>query len=48
LSTSVFVLGPERGMALIDRLPGIDAIIIDSDGKLHYSADLQPLAEPGR
>lgn len=48
LSTSVFVLGPERGMALIDRLPGVDAIIIDSDGKLHYSADLQPLAEPAR
>lgn len=46
LSTSVFVLGPERGLALIDRLPGIDAIIIDSSGRLRYSADLDPLAPP--
>lgn len=46
LSTSVFVLGPERGLALIDRLPGIDAIIIDSQGRLRYSADLAPLAAP--
>jgi thiamine biosynthesis lipoprotein len=40
LSTSVFVLGPEAGLELIDRLPGIDAIIIDAQGRLHYSADL--------
>ena len=40
LSTSVFVLGPEKGLALIDRLPGIDAIVIDADGRLRYSADL--------
>lgn len=44
LSTSVFVLGPERGLALIDRLPGIDAIVIDAAGRLRYSADLAPLA----
>jgi len=48
LSTSVFVLGPEKGMALIDRLPGVDAIIIDTAGKLHYSKNLQPLADPAR
>ena len=43
LSTSVFVLGPEKGMALIDRLPGVDAIIIDPQGQLLFSADLQQL-----
>jgi len=43
LSTSVFVLGPEKGLALIDRLPGIDAIIIDPQGKLRFSADLDSL-----
>ena len=43
LSTSVFVLGPERGLALINRLPGIDAIIIDRHGKLLYSDDLAGL-----
>lgn len=40
LSTTTFVLGVERGLALINSLPGIDAIIIDSEGKLHYSAGL--------
>ena len=43
LSTSVFVLGPEQGIALIDTLPGIDAIVIDAQGTLRYSADLTPL-----
>ncbi|GAB5452808.1 MAG: FAD:protein FMN transferase [Halioglobus sp.] len=40
LSTTVFVLGVERGLALINALPGIDAIIIDGSGRLHYSEDL--------
>ena len=40
LSTTVFVMGIEKGLALVNRLPGIDAIIIDGDGKLHYSDDL--------
>ena len=40
LSTTVFVLGVERGLALVNGLPGVDAIIIDGDGKLHYSAEL--------
>lgn len=43
LSTSVFVLGPERGLALIDNLPGIDAIIIDPQGQLMFSAELREL-----
>jgi len=46
LSTSVFVLGPEAGLNLIDRLPGVDAIIIDNAGRMLYSADLEPLATP--
>ena len=44
LSTSVFVLGPDKGLALIDSLPGIDAIVIDAEGKLRYSADLAEAA----
>ncbi len=43
LSTSVFVLGPEKGIALIDRLPGFAAIVIDAQGGLSCSADLSPL-----
>lgn len=40
LSTSVFVLGPAKGLALINRLPEIDAVIIDEHGLLHYSSGL--------
>ena len=40
LSTTLFVMGPETGMALIDSLPEVDAIIIDNQGKVHYSAGL--------
>jgi thiamine biosynthesis lipoprotein len=40
LSTTVFVLGVQSGLALVNRLPGVDAIIIDGAGKLHYSAEL--------
>lgn len=43
LSTSVFVLGPREGLKLIDRLDGIDAIVIDPTGNLLYSADLAEL-----
>lgn len=40
LSTTVFVLGIDKGLALINQLPGVDAIIVDADGRLHYSEDL--------
>lgn len=40
LSTSVFVLGVKQGLALINRLPDTEAIIIDSEGLLHYSDGL--------
>lgn len=42
LSTTVFVLGLEKGMALIESLPGYDAIIVDAARKLHYSSELMP------
>ena len=42
LSTTVFVLGVEKGLALINRIPGFDCIIIDRFGKVHYSDDLLP------
>lgn len=40
LSTTVFVLGVEKGLALINSMPGIDAIIIDGEQKMHYSDGL--------
>lgn len=41
LSKSLFVLGVERGMALIESQPGVDAIVVDANGRLHYSTGLQ-------
>ena len=43
LSTTVFVLGLEQGLALVNRLPGIDAIIISQGGEIHYSEELERL-----
>jgi len=40
LSTTVFVLGPEKGMKLVNSLAGISAILIDRTGKISYSNDL--------
>ncbi len=42
LSTSVFVLGAAKGMALINQMPGIDGIIIDAAGNMTYSDELVP------
>lgn len=43
LSTAVFVLGPDKGLELINRLDGIDAIIVGADGVMRYSAELEEL-----
>jgi FAD:protein FMN transferase len=40
LSTTVFVMGPEKGLALINKLNGFDAIIITEQGKVLYSNGL--------
>mgnify|MGYP006146092381 FL=1 len=40
LSTTVFVLGIREGLALVNRLTDVSAIIIDRHGKVHYSSDL--------
>ena len=43
LSTSVFVLGVQQGIQLINALPGTEAIIIDNMGRMHYSEGLTRL-----
>ncbi len=40
LSTAVFVMGAERGLALVNQLAGVDAVIIDDKRQLHYSDGL--------
>lgn len=42
LSTSLFVMGIERGLALANRLENVSAVMIGLDGRVHYSADLSP------
>ena len=40
LSTTLFVLGAEKGLELVNKLEGIDAVIIDASGNMHYSSGL--------
>jgi thiamine biosynthesis lipoprotein len=40
LSKTVFVLGVEQGLRFIEAQPGVDAVIVDAQGALHYSAGL--------
>jgi thiamine biosynthesis lipoprotein len=41
LSTSVFVMGVDRGLRLIGTLPDYESIVIDSLGRIYYSDGLQ-------
>jgi thiamine biosynthesis lipoprotein len=40
LSKTIFVLGIERGMQVLDRAGDVDAIAIDKEGKVYYSKGL--------
>lgn len=42
LSTAVFVMGAERGLAMIDKMRDVDAVVILPDGKVRYSQGLTP------
>jgi thiamine biosynthesis lipoprotein len=42
LSTTLFVLGAERGLELIETLPDYEAVFVAADGKLSYSSGLAP------
>jgi FAD:protein FMN transferase len=40
LSTAIFVLGPEKGIALIDSLSDTEGLIIDSEGETRVSRNM--------
>jgi FAD:protein FMN transferase len=40
LSKAVFVMGVQRGLALIEGMNDIDAVVVDAQGQLHASAGL--------
>jgi FAD:protein FMN transferase len=50
LSTGVFVMGPEAGMALIERLPDVEGVIVSSKNEVLVSSGLKSrltiLAQP--
>lgn len=49
LSKAVFVLGVQRGLALVDSCSGVDAVVVDAQGGLHASSGLlhgAPAAHP--
>lgn len=41
LSTGVFILGPEKGMALIERLPDVEAVIVTAKNDVLISSGLR-------
>lgn len=41
LDTGIFVLGPARGMELVERLPDVEALIVDRNGKVWISSGLK-------
>jgi FAD:protein FMN transferase len=47
LTKSVFILGPERGLALAESQPDVDAVIVTAEGQVLYSRGLEPPPEEG-
>jgi len=41
LSTGVFVLGPDKGMDLVERLPGVEAVLVDREMNVVISSGLR-------
>ncbi len=46
MSKTAFVLGPEKALEIINRMPEYDAVFITPDGRILYSNGLQP-PKPG-
>ncbi|MGE5783699.1 MAG: FAD:protein FMN transferase [Myxococcales bacterium] len=40
LDDAIFILGPERGLALVEQTPGIGAVIVDADNRVIVSKRL--------
>ena len=40
LSKCLFVMGLDQGMRLIESQPGVDAVVVDAQGQLHFSSGL--------
>jgi thiamine biosynthesis lipoprotein len=40
LATTIFVLGAERGLALVESYPDYETIIVEATGRVSYSSGL--------
>ena len=47
LSTGVFIMGPEAGMALIEKLPGVEGVIVSAKNEVLISSGLRGRVEVG-
>lgn len=41
LSTGLFILGAKRGLEIVERLPGVGAVIVDEANEVHISSRLK-------
>jgi thiamine biosynthesis lipoprotein len=46
IATAMCVLGPEAGMAIIEQLERVEAVLVGMDGKVHLSSGLQKAGLP--
>ncbi|MBE9532365.1 MAG: FAD:protein FMN transferase, partial [Proteobacteria bacterium] len=46
LSTALFVMGQERGLKMIESIGGVEALVVDSTGKLFASSGFKHLELP--
>ena len=42
MSKTAFVLGPEKALEIINRMPQYDAVFVTPEGKILYSNGLAP------
>jgi len=40
-STALFVIGVEKGMPMVEKMPGIEAVFVDAANKVHVSSGLE-------
>lgn len=45
LATAVSVMGVERGRALLERLPGVDGLLIDTEGNVYVTSGIEGKVE---
>lgn len=48
MSKTIFVLGTERGLDMVETLEGVDAIVVDATGALHTSSGMSAGRTPAR